>query len=63
MTASSDYRIRLLYFVIGVTMYNVWRFTNFALQEAIDVNLGESPPIPAGEIVEIIGFCLFDPGD
>lgn len=62
-TASSDYRIRLLYFVIGVTMYNVWRFTNFTLREAVDVDLGENPPISAGEIVEIIGFCLFDPGD
>jgi len=62
-SASSDYRVRLLYFVIGVMMYNVWRLTNFVLRDEVDVNLGKKPPLRAGEIVELIGFCLFDPGD
>lgn len=57
-TASTDYRIRLLYFVLGVVMYNVWRLTNLLLREAVDVNLGDSPPLRAGEVVELIGFCL-----
>lgn len=61
-SASKDYRNRFLIFVIGVMMYNVWRLSNFLLREEVDVNLGENPPILAGEIVELIGFCLFDPG-
>ena len=62
VSASSDYRNRLLYFVIGVVLYNVWRLSNFLLRDEIDVNLGEDPPILAGEIVELVGLCLFDPG-
>jgi len=60
--ASGDYRIRLLYFTIAVTLYNTWRLTNFALRDDVDVDLGDSPPIPAGEIIELIAFVLFDPG-
>ena len=62
-SASPDYRNRLLYFVIGVTLFNVWRLANFLLRDEVDVNLGEDPPILAGEIVELVGLCLFDPGD
>ena len=61
-SASSDYRSRFLYFVIGVTLYNVWRLANFLLRDEVDVDLGEDPPILAGEIVELVGLCLFDPG-
>jgi len=61
-SASPDYRNRLLYFVIGVVLYNVWRLSNFLLRDEIDGNLGEDPPILAGEIVELVGLCLFDPG-
>jgi hypothetical protein len=61
-SASKDYRVRFLYFTIGVLMYNVWRLTNFLLRDEVDVNLGEKPPLRAGEIVELIAFCLFDPG-
>lgn len=61
-SASSDYRIRWLYFTIGVLMYNVWRLTNFLLRAEVACNLGEDPPLLAGEIVELVGFCLFDPG-
>jgi hypothetical protein len=61
-TATKDYRVRFLYFVLGVIMHNVWRLTNFVLRDEVDVDLGESPPLPAGEIVELVGFCLFDPG-
>ena len=57
-TASRDYRVRLLYFVIGVVMYNVWRLTNLLLREALSVDLGAKPPLRAGEVVELIGFCL-----
>jgi hypothetical protein len=59
---SMDYRIRFLYFVIGVVMYNVWRLTNLLFREAVDVHLGERPPIPAGEFIEILAFCIV-PGD
>jgi hypothetical protein len=59
---SMDYRIRFLYFVIGVVMYNVWRLTNLLFREAVDVHLGEHPPIPAGEFIEILAFCIV-PGD
>jgi len=57
-----DYRIRFLYFAIGVVMYNVWRLTNLLFRDAVDVYLGECPPIPAGEFTEILAFCLV-PGD
>ncbi|WP_440765095.1 transposase [Natronorubrum sp. DTA7] len=60
--ASKDYRIRFLYFVVGVMMYNVWRLANFVLRDEVNVDLGEKPPLRAGEIVELVGFCLFDPG-
>lgn len=30
------------------------------LRDEVDVNLGEIPPISAGEILELIGFRLFD---
>ncbi|WP_241431120.1 transposase [Halococcus thailandensis] len=59
---SMDYRVRFLYFVIGVVMYNVWRLTNLLFREAVDVHLGERPPIPAGEFIEILAFCIV-PGD
>jgi hypothetical protein len=62
-TSTTDYRTRFLYFVIGVILYNVWRLTNFLLRSEVDVDLGEDPPVPAGEIVELVGFALFDPGD
>lgn len=61
-TATTDYRVRFLYFIISVMMYNVWRLTNFLLRDKVDVNLGEDPPLPAGEVVELVGFFLFDPG-
>jgi hypothetical protein len=62
--ATPDYRNRFMYWIIGVIMYNVWRLTNFQLRDEVDEDLGESPPVPAGEIVEIIGLCLCgeDPG-
>jgi hypothetical protein len=60
--ASTDYRIRFLYFVIGVVMYNIWRVTNLLFRDAVDVHLGEQPPIPAGEFIEILAFCIV-PGD
>jgi len=62
-TASKDYRIRFLYFVIGTLLYNVWRMANFILREAVDVDLGDSPPILAGELIELVALCLFDPPD
>lgn len=61
-TATKDYRIRFLYFTIGVIMYNVWRLTNFVLRDEANVDLGKDPPLRAGEVVELVGFCLFDPG-
>jgi hypothetical protein len=62
-TASKDYRIRFLYFVIGVILHNVWRLANFVLRDMVTVNLGDSPPMPAKEIVQLISKFLFDPGD
>lgn len=61
-SSSKDYRIRFFYLTISVIMYNVWRLTNFLLRDKVDADLGESPPVPAGEIVELVGLCLFDPG-
>jgi len=61
-TSSVDYRMRFLYFLIGVVMYNVWRMANFILRGEADANLGENPPIAAGEVIELIGLCLFDLG-
>ncbi|GAA0305245.1 hypothetical protein GCM10009066_18910 [Halarchaeum salinum] len=60
-TASTDYRVRLLYFVLGVVMYNVWRLTNLLLREAVSGSLGAKPPLRAGEVVELVGFCLVPP--
>lgn len=62
-TASKDFRIRFLYFVVGTLLYNVWRMANFVLRDAVDVGLGESPPILAGELIELVAFCLFTPPD
>lgn len=62
-TASKDYRIRFLYFVIGTLLYNVWRMANFILRGAVDVDLGDSPPILAGELIELVALCLFEPPD
>jgi len=59
--ASTDYRVRLLYFTLGVVMYNVWRLTNLLLREALSENLGAKPPLRAGEVVELVGFCLVPP--
>lgn len=61
-TASKDYRIRLLFFVIGAIMYNVWRLSNFVVRDVLEAHLGDAPPIPAGEIVELVAMFLFDPG-
>lgn len=62
--ASTDYRIRFLYFAIGAMMYNVWRVTNLLIRNAVpdDVHLGDHPPVKAGEITEVFVFCLVDPG-
>lgn len=57
-----DYRMRVLYFLIGVVIYNVWRMTNFLLRDSVNVHLGENLPIAAGEVIELIGLCLFDLG-
>ncbi len=62
-SASKDYRIRFLYFVIGTLLYNVWRMANFILRDAVDADLGEHPPILAGELIELVAFCLFTPPD
>jgi hypothetical protein len=48
--------------VIGVVMYNIWRVTNLLFRDAVDIHLGEQPPIPAGEFIEILAFCIV-PGD
>jgi hypothetical protein len=57
-TTSSDYRVRLFYFVSAVLMYNVWRLTNLLLRTWFDVHLGEKPPVPAGEITELLAFFV-----
>jgi len=57
-TTSSDYRVRLFYFVAAVLMYNVWRLTNLLLRMCFDVHLGEKPPMPAGEVTELLAFFL-----
>ncbi|WP_277541163.1 transposase [Haloarcula laminariae] len=62
-TASKDFRIRFLYFVVGTLLYNVWRMANFILRDAVDTDLGEHPPILAGELIELVAFCLFEPPD
>ena len=36
---------------------------NFVLRDAVDVDLGEFPPILAGELIELVAFCLFTPPD
>jgi len=50
----------VLYFVIGTLLYNAWLMANFILRDAVDVDLGEHPPILAGELIELVAFCLFD---
>jgi len=61
-TSTLDGGKRFLYFLIGTVMYSVWRMTNFILRDDVDVHLGDHPPISAGEIVELIGVFMFDPG-
>lgn len=57
-TCSTDYRVRLFTFVAGVLMYNTWRLTNLILRHAIDADLGESPPLSAGELSQLLGCHL-----
>lgn len=61
-TASKDYRVRFLYFIIAVILYNVWRLANFVLRDEVTVHLGETPPLRAWEIVQLVSRFLFDPG-
>lgn len=49
-------------FVVAVILHNVWRLANFLLRDEVDVDLGESPPVTATEVVGMVGVCLFDPG-
>jgi len=60
--ASKDYEMRFLIFAVGVLIYNVWRLANFTVRGTVSADLGESPPIQAGEIVELVAFFLFKPG-
>lgn len=61
--ASLDYRLRFLYFVIGCVMQNVWRLANYYLRREVapDADFDGETPIPAREIVLIVGFAI-DPG-
>jgi hypothetical protein len=58
---SKDYRLRFLYFVIGVIMHNIWRVGDFLLRDEADVELGEKPVFQASEVPEIFENCLFEP--
>lgn len=58
-----DYRIRFQYFVTGTLLYNVWRMANFIVRDAMDVDLREHPPVLAGVLIELVGFCPFAPPD
>jgi len=60
--ASKDYEMRFLFFMIAALLYNVWRLANFCLRDEVAANLGEHPPIQAGEIVELAAFFLFEHG-
>lgn len=60
--ATKDYRNRFLVFVVSVILHNVWRLANFLLRDEVDVDLGESPPVTATEVVGMVGVYLFDPG-
>ncbi len=51
-----------MFLVIGAMLYIVWRLSNFVLRDEVDVHLGNDPPIPAGEIIELVAVFLFDPG-
>lgn len=62
-TASKDFRLRMMFLVVGTLLYNVWRLSNFVLRDEVDEHLGDDPPIPAGEIIELVAMFLFDPGD
>lgn len=58
VTCSKDYRMRMFYFIAATLMYNLWRLTNLVLRDLVDVHLGESPPITAGEFVELLAVFV-----
>ncbi|WP_083909389.1 transposase [Natronococcus amylolyticus] len=58
VTCSKDYRMRMFYFIAATLMYNLWRLTNLVLRDLVDADLGESPPITAGEFVELMAVFV-----
>jgi hypothetical protein len=58
-TSSTDYRVRLFYFVFAVLLYNVWRLTDFLLKVGVDGAIDYAPT--AGECVEIVVSVLIPP--
>jgi len=60
-TSSTDYRVRLFYFVFAVLLYNIWRLTDFLLKAGADVEMDYAPVVTAGECVEIVVSALIPP--
>lgn len=59
---STDYRLRFLYFVLGVILYNVWKLANYLLLEALDTDPSDGPILRAVEVLDIIISFYIDPG-
>jgi len=57
-TSSKDYRVRLFYFVFAVSLYNIWRLTDFLLKADVDNETDYTPVLTAGECVELVASAL-----
>ncbi|MDS0279847.1 hypothetical protein NDI85_18855 [Halomicroarcula sp. S1AR25-4] len=47
-TSSKDYRVRLLYFVFAVLLYNIWWLTDFLLKAEVEREMDHAPVLTAG---------------
>jgi len=57
-TSSKDYRVRLFYFIFAALLHNIWRLTDFLLKAAVEIEIGETPVLTAGECVEVVSSDL-----
>jgi putative transposase len=53
-TTSTDYAVRLFYFLFGVLLYNVWILVNAIVARSIGHPATESPPVTAKYLMTVL---------
>jgi hypothetical protein len=49
--------MRLFQFVAAALFYDVWRLAGVILRTMTDMEFGDSPPLAAGEVTEVMVAC------